>query len=90
MVRGAAPGAQILVFGFDARESMATAVDTIVADGRAKIISLSYGKCFLPDEYILQREVELGWQSFAAAALAGVTMYAASGDWGAFTCHGST
>jgi kumamolisin len=62
-------------------------VDTIVADGRATSISLSYGKCFLPDEFILPAEVEAGFTSFAAAALAGVTLYAASGDWGAFSCH---
>jgi kumamolisin len=50
-------------------------------------ISLSYGKCFLPGEYMFPAEVELGKASFAAAALAGVSMYAASGDWGAFSCH---
>jgi kumamolisin len=87
VVRGTAPGADILVFGFGVRESMATAVDTIVADGRAKMISLSYGKCFLPGEYMFPAEVEAGNDSFARAALAGVSLYAASGDWGAFSCH---
>lgn len=87
VVRGTAPGAQILVFGFETTESMATAVDTIVDDGRARIISLSYGKCFLPGEFILPQEVEAGFASFASAALAGVTLYSASGDWGAFSCH---
>ena len=66
---------------------MAIAVDEIVADGRAKVISLSYGKCFKPGEFISQLEVDLGRESFARAALAGVSMYAASGDWGAFSCH---
>jgi kumamolisin len=87
VVRATAPDAQILVFGFENTESMATAVDTIVADGRASMISLSYGKCFLPGEFMFPQEVEAGFTSFAAAALAGVTMYAASGDWGAFSCH---
>jgi len=87
VVRAAAPGAQILVYGFENSTSMAQAVDTIVAEGRTKIISLSYGKCYLPNEFILPAEVEQGFQSFAAAALAGVTLYAAAGDWGAFTCH---
>ena len=87
VVRGAAPGAQILVFGFARTFSMAIAVDEIVADGRAKVISLSYGKCFKPGEYISQLEVDLGRESLARAALAGVSIYAASGDWGAFSCH---
>lgn len=87
VVRATAPDAQILVFGFENTESMATAVDTIVADGRASMISLSYGKCFLPGEFMFPQEVDAGFTSFAAAALAGVTMYAASGDWGAFSCH---
>jgi kumamolisin len=87
VVRATAPDAQILVFGFENTESMATAVDTIVADGRASMISLSYGKCFLPGEFMFPAEAEAGFTSFAAAALAGVTMYAASGDWGAFSCH---
>jgi kumamolisin len=87
VVRAVAPEAQILVYGFENTTSMASAVDTIVAAGRATIISLSYGKCDLPDEFISRAELALGSQSFAAAALAGVTMYAAAGDWGAFTCH---
>jgi len=87
VVRAAAPGAQILVYGFENSTSMAQAVDTIVAEGRTKIISLSYGKCYLPGEFMLPAEVDQGFQSFAAAALAGVTLYAAAGDWGAFTCH---
>lgn len=87
VVRAAAPDAQILVYGFPNTTSMTTAVDRIVKDGRASMISLSYGRCFMPGEYILPSEVEQGFASFAAAALAGVTMYAASGDWGAFSCH---
>jgi len=87
VLRGAAPGAQILVYGFARTFSMAIAVDEIVAAGRAKIISLSYGKCFKPGEFISELEVSFGRESFARAALAGVSMYAASGDWGAFSCH---
>jgi len=87
VLRGTAPGAQILVYGFERTFSMAFAVDEIVGDGRARIISLSYGKCFKPGEFISQAEVDFGRESFKRAAAAGVTMYAASGDWGAFSCH---
>ena len=54
----------------ECRESLATGIDAIVADGRASIVSLSYGKCLLPGEYILQDEVDAGTLSFAAAAAA--------------------
>lgn len=87
VVRAAAPGAQILVYGFENTFSMALAVDQIVGDGRASIISLSYGKCFKPGEYMSELEASFGLEAFQRAALAGVSMYAASGDWGAFTCH---
>lgn len=84
VIRAVAPKAQILVYGFPTTTTFAQAMDAIVADGRAKIVSLSYGQCDvnLPDI------AEIASQpSFAAAALAGVTLFAASGDWGAFTCH---
>lgn len=87
VVRAAAPGAQILVYGFANTFSIALAVDAIVGDGRASIISLSYGKCFKPGEYMSELEAEFGLEAFQRAALAGVSLYAASGDWGAFTCH---
>lgn len=87
VVRATAPGATILVYGFPFRTSIALAVDRIVADGRADIISISYGKCFDPgDTYISEIEVQIGSQVFAAAAAAGVTVYAAAGDWGAYSC----
>lgn len=87
VVRGTAPGAQILVYGLSRFESMATGIDAIVADGRASIVTVSYGKCLLPGEYILQDEVDAGALSFAAAAAAGVSIFASSGDTGAYTCH---
>ena len=87
VVRAAAPGARIIVYGMSRFESLATGIDAIVADGRASIVSLSYGKCLLPGEYILQDEVDAGTLSFAAAAAAGVSIFASSGDTGAFTCH---
>jgi kumamolisin len=86
VVRAAAPEAQILVFGFDKFTSFGDAVNAIVADGRAKIISLSYGLCMMPD-YLPQAVVDADNAALQAAAATGVSLFVASGDWGAFTCH---
>jgi kumamolisin len=86
VVRAVAPDAQILVFGADVTAGFAAIVDAIVADGRAKVASLSYGQCFAPG-YVSQGSLDSGARSFAAAAQAGVSIFAASGDWGAFSCH---
>jgi kumamolisin len=86
VVRAAAPGAQILVFGADVTAGFSDVVDAIVADGRARIASLSYGQCFA-DGYVSQSSLDAGALSFQRAAEAGVSIFAASGDWGAFSCH---
>jgi subtilase family serine protease len=86
VLRAVAPGAQILVFGFPAATTFGAAMDAIVQDGRAQIVSVSYGKCYAPG-YISLDEVTEAQASLRAAALAGVTLFAASGDWGAFSCH---
>jgi len=87
VVRAAAPGARIIVYGFPSTFSMALAVDEIVSRGEAEIISISYGKCFLPGEYISDAEVAAGQALFATAAALGVNVFVASGDTGAYTCH---
>jgi len=86
VLRAVAPGAQILVYGFPAATTFGAAIDAIVEDGRAQIISASYGKCYAPG-YVSGDEVTEAQQSLRAAAAAGVTLFAASGDWGAFSCH---
>ncbi len=86
VLRAVAPGAQILVYGFPAATTFGAAIDRIVADGRAQIVSVSYGKCYAPG-YVSGDEVTEAQQSLRAAAAAGVTLFAASGDWGAFSCH---
>lgn len=85
-VRAVAPGANILVYGADMQQSFGSVVDRIVADGRAKVVSVSYGKCYAGG-YVTLPEVTEGAQAFAAAAAAGVSIFFASGDWGAFSCH---
>ena len=86
VVRAVAPGANILVFGFPSTESFGASIDAVVADGRAKLISVSYGKCFAAG-YLSQAEYTDTSDALKRAAAAGVTLFAASGDWGAFTCH---
>ena len=86
VVRAVAPGAQILVYGFPATTTFGAAMDAIVEDGRAQIVSVSYGKCFAAG-YLSLDEYEEATLSLAAAAAAGVSLFAASGDWGAFSCH---
>ena len=86
VLRAVAPGAQILVYGFPAATTFGAAIDAIVADGRAQIVSASYGKCYAPG-YVGLDEVVEAQASLEKAAIAGVTLFAASGDWGAFSCH---
>lgn len=88
VVRAIAPGAQILVYGIPTRLGIAGGIDVIVADGRAQFISLSYGKCDVPGEWISLAERDAGRAALDAAMAAGVTVFSASGDWGAYTCQG--
>jgi subtilisin family serine protease len=87
VVRAVAPGATILVYGVPPELGIAGGIDAIVGDGRAQVISLSYGKCDVVGEWVPVFERELGRLALAAAAASGVTLFAASGDWGAFSCH---
>ncbi len=86
VLRAVAPGAQLLVYGFPATTSFGAAMDAIVEDGRAQIVSVSFGKCYAPG-YVSLSEVLDAQQSLQRAAQAGVSLFAASGDWGAYSCH---
>jgi kumamolisin len=85
VVRSVAPRAQILNVESPRVLEFAEMVDVILQDGRARIISNSWGICdaepYLSDGQRLREE-----RAFQAMAVAGVTMYVASGDWGAFDC----
>jgi subtilase family serine protease len=61
-------------------------VDAVVADGRAKIATLSYGFCYAPG-WVSSSLVDALNTSLKAAVAAGVTLFVASGDSGAYTCH---
>jgi kumamolisin len=86
VVRAVAPGAQIIVYGFPAATGFGAAMDAIVADGRTQLVSVSYGKCY-SGGFVGLDEVLDSQRALQAAADAGVSLFAASGDWGAFSCH---
>jgi subtilase family serine protease len=84
-IRAIAPGAQIL--DYEAPQgtvTMADVINQIVADGRAHVISTSWGRCDLlvPDAARMADE-----NALAAARAAGITVFAASGDNGAYDCQ---
>ena len=87
VVRSVAPRARILNFEApnDGTVGFAEMVDAIVADGRASIISVSWGLCDAEDRLSPIGRLR-GERAFQAMAAAGVSLYAASGDWGAYSC----
>jgi subtilase family serine protease len=84
-IRAIAPGAQIL--DYEAPQGLASDADVInqiVADRRARVISTSWGRC----DMLLSPDVRAAEeQALAAARAAGITIFAASGDNGAFDCQ---
>jgi len=84
VIRALAPKAQIINYESPNRSgALANVVDRIVADGKAEIISISWGSCEpLRSSDGLSRMA----RSLAAAAAAGITVFVASGDHGAYGC----
>jgi kumamolisin len=84
-IRAIAPGAQIL--DYEAPQGLASDADVInqvVADHRARVISTSWGRCDLllgPSQRLAEEH------ALAAARTAGITIFAASGDNGAYDCQ---
>ena len=84
VIRAVAPKAQILDYEAPNQGGAIQAViDRIVADGRADIASISWGLCELARSPAAMDRMAT---SMAAAAAAGVTVYVASGDHGAYGC----
>ena len=84
-----APDAQLLDYNApDATASGAdtfgAVVDRIVADGRANIVSDSWGSC---EATTPAADIRRDEQAMAAAAARGISLFAASGDTGAYTCQ---
>jgi kumamolisin len=85
VIRSVAPQAQVLVYMVPQTSSGYTdAINRIVADRNADIISTSWGQCELGLSG-LERAGDS--QALAAADAAGVSMFAASGDAGAYDCQ---
>ena len=59
----------------------------ILADGRADIISVSWGHC---ETQVDPATREAADQEFQAAYAAGISVYVASGDQGAYDCNGAS
>ena len=84
-IRSIAPGAQIL--DYEAPQGSTTDADVInqiVADHRARVISSSWGRC---DLLVSPAERAADETALAAARAAGITVFAASGDNGAYDCQ---
>ena len=84
VIRAVAPKAQIVDYEApNAAGSIAAVIDRIVKDGRADIVSISWGSCEASRSSAgLARMAS----SMAAAAAAGISVFVASGDHGAYDC----
>ncbi len=86
VVRAVAPHAQIL--NFEAENGTvdhADVIDAIVQDGRADIVTDSWGKCDVDEAFGAGSRAH-GLRALQAAAAAGISVFIASGDHGAFDC----
>ncbi len=89
VVRAVAPHAQILNFeGKNGSIDHADLIDAIVEDGRADIVTDSWGKCDMADSFSVGSR-QHGLRAMQAAAAAGISFFIASGDHGAFDCWSS-
>ncbi|HEY7280928.1 MAG TPA: S53 family serine peptidase [Actinomycetota bacterium] len=98
VVHGMAPQAKILNYEapFTSLSSfvqgLGDAVNQVVSDGRTNIVSISYGLCdatALEDgtPFLSPADRRATEQDFAAARAAGVSIFVAAGDSGAFGCQ---
>ena len=86
VVRAIAPKAQILDYeGPNAgANGITNVVDQIIRDGRADIVTISWGSC---ERDAPASALERAERTYAAAAAAGISVFAASGDKGAYDCR---
>lgn len=85
VIRGIAPQARIIDYeGPQSSAGVGPMIARIVADGRAQIISISWGLC---ETYRQPQTLEVVENELSAAFAAGITTFVASGDDGAFDCR---
>ena len=85
VIRGIAPQAQIVNYeGPNTADGFVPIVSRIVADGRAKIVSISWGLCENQSSVQAMRAEQ---REFAAAFAAGISVFSSSGDDAAYDCR---
>ncbi len=85
VIRGIAPQAQIISYeGPNTSDGFAVPISRIVADGRAKIVSISWGLCENQSSVQAMRAEQ---NEFAAAFAAGLSVFTSAGDDAAFDCR---
>ena len=85
VIRGLVPRAKLLNYEAPNRAgAFADIMERIVADGRARIVSISWGRCELT---MPPAERAADDAAFRAAAAAGIAVFVASGDSGAYECE---
>jgi kumamolisin len=85
VIRGLVPRARLL--NYEARNeagAFAAVMERIVEDGRADVVSISWGRCEL---HVAPGDRAADEAAFAAAAAAGIAVFVASGDYGAYECE---
>jgi kumamolisin len=84
VLQAVAPKARILDYEAPNKSNaIASTVDRIVSDGRAQIVSISWGSCEADRSPAALARMA---SSLAAAAAAGISVFVASGDHGAYDC----
>ena len=85
VIRGIAPKAQIINYeGPNTADGFAPIMARIVADGRAKIVSISWGLC---ENWSSLTSMRAEQAEFAAAFAAGISIFSSSGDDAAYDCR---
>jgi kumamolisin len=87
VIRSIAPKAQIIDYeGPNGGVGYADMLNAIVSDGKADIVSISWGNCDDPGDLSAGERASTE-QAFRAAVARGISIFVASGDAGAYTCQ---
>jgi len=87
IVRAIAPHANVLNFESTYTDSQSDVLNAIVEDGRAAIVTDSYGRCY---DNVEEADRAAGLKALDAAYSHGISVFVASGDWGAYDCYNSS